>query len=186
MIVRPVILDASGPLALLLDQEEAPLMLSASRRWARTGARILVPDHLWLEITHPLIRRYRWTSDRVVAGLADIDQLGPQTIPIDRPILLLAVELAERHRLSTYDATYAALAQVTGGTLATFDQALRNAVPELLEPGFGDLPQRRVNDEVAPYGAADERPGADWSAIGSYLGVLRRRALAEAEAPRRR
>lgn len=161
-------------------------MLAAWDRWTTLGTRVLVPDHFWLEITNPLIRRHGWSGGMVVEALHQLESLSAEIIPVDRPLLLLAVELAERHRLSTYDATYAALAQVTGGTLATFDQALRNAVPELLEPGFGDLPQRRVNDEVAPYGAADERPGADWSAIGSYLGVLRRRALAEAEAPRRR
>lgn len=185
MTTPPVIVDASGPLALLLDQEEAPLMLAASRRWVRTGVRILVPDHFWLEVTHPLLRRHRWTSDQVLTGLRDIDGLQLRTIPIDRPILLLAVDLAERYRLSTYDATYAALAQVTGGMLATFDEALRQAVPDLLEPGFGDPPVRRVNDGDAPYG---EHPVAwpDWSEIGSYLGVLRRRAREELAAPDRR
>jgi len=185
MTPPPVIVDASGPLALLLDQEEAPLMLAASRRWVRTGMRILVPDHFWLEITNPLLRRHRWTSDAVMAGLRDIDSLQPQTITIDRPMLLLAVDLAERYRLSTYDATYAALAQVTGGTLATFDQALRQAVPDLLESGFGEIPVRRVNDGDAPYG---EHPVAwpDWSEIGSYLGVLRRRAREELGAADRR
>lgn len=185
MTPRPVIMDASGPLTLLLDQEEAPLMLAAARRWARADTRILVPDHFWLEITHPLIRRHRWTSERVISGLAAIDDIGPQTIPIDRPIPLLAVDLADRYRLSTYDATYAALAQVTGGTLATFDRALRQAVPDLLEPGFGEPPARRVNEGVASYGTDAERPAPDWSSIGSYLGVLRRRALADAETGRR-
>lgn len=185
MTPPPIILDASGPLATLLDEPEAPLMIAATERWSASGTRILVPDHFWLEITNPLLRRHRWTSDAVMAGLRDVDALQPQTITVDRPILLLAVDLAERYRLSTYDATYAALAQVTGGTLATFDQALRQAVPDLLEPGFGDPPERRVNDGDAPYG---EHPVAwpDWSGIGSYLGVLRRRAREELGAPDRR
>lgn len=184
--MRPVIVDASGPLALLLEQREAPLMLAAWDRWANLGTRVLVPDHFWLEVTNPLIRRHGWSAVMVADALHQLEALSAQIIPVDRPMLLLAVDMAERYGLSTYDATYAALAQVTGGTLATFDQALRNAVPELLEPGFGDPPQRRVNDESAAYGPTP-REGADWSAIGSYLGVLRRRALAEAEAgPRRR
>lgn len=178
----PVILDASAPLALLLDQADGPLMLTAARRWALDGTAILVPEHFWLEITHPLLRRHRWTSDAVMAALRDVDALGPQTVPIDRPILLLAVDLAERYRLSAYDATYAALAQVTGGTLATFDGELRQAVPELLEPGFGEIPARRVHDGDGSYG---EHPVAwpDWSGIGSYLGVLRRRARDELASP---
>lgn len=160
-------------------------MIAATERWSASGTKILVPDHFWLEITNPLLRRHRWTSDAVMAGLRDVDALQPQTVTVDRPILLLAIDLAERFRLSTYDATYAALAQVTDGTLATFDQALRQVVPELLEPGFGDPPARRVNDGSA---ASVEHPVAwpDWSEIGSYLGVLRRRARDELGAADRR
>jgi len=171
---------------MILDEPDASLVIAATERWSASGTRILVPGHFWLEITHPLLRRYRWTSHQMLAGLRDIDALQPQTIPIDRPILLLAMDLAERHRLSMYDATSAALAQVTGGTLATFDLALRQAFPELLEPGFGEIPPRRVNDARAAYG--DDRPvaGVDWSEIGSYLGVLRRRAREELDPPARR
>ncbi len=181
----PVVLDASGPMAWLLRQAERPLMIAAMRSWAATDTRVLVPDHFWLEVSNPLMRRHGWTSDAVMAGLRDIDAISPQTITVDRPVLLLALDLAERHRLTTYDASYAALAQVTGGTLATFDQALREAVPDLLEPGFGEIPVRRVNDGDAAYG---EHPVAwpDWSGIGSYLGVLRRRARDELAAPDRR
>lgn len=183
MTARPVIVDASGPLALVLGQAEAPVMLAAWDRWAMLGTRVLVPDHFWLEITNPLVRRHRWPAGKVAEALQQLEMLGAQTVAVDRPILLLALDMAERHGLSTYDATYAALAQVTGGTLATFDQALRQAMPDLLEPGFGDPPARRVNEEVARYGSEPARPAPDWSGIGSYLGVLRRRALAEAEAP---
>jgi len=183
MTLPPVILDASGPLARLLREPERPLMVEATRVWVAAGRRILVPDHFWLEIANPLLRRHRWTIEQVLAALRDIDALQAQTITADRPLLLLAVDLAERHRLSMYDAMYAALVQVTGGTLATFDRALREAFPELLEPGFGEIPPRRVNDARVAY--ADDRrvPGVDWSEIGSYLGVLRRRAREELDAP---
>lgn len=181
-----VVTDASILLAQLLREPERALVVSAARRWLTSGTRLLAPDHLWLEVTHPLVRRYGWTTEDVVEGLRELDVLSITTIPTDRVTLLLATRLAETHRLSLYDAMYAALAQVTGGTLATFDQALRNALPELLEPGFGDPPQRRVNDVMAPSDAADRRPAPDRSGLGSYLGVLRRRALADAEAGRRR
>jgi predicted nucleic acid-binding protein len=185
MTTRPVIVDASGPLALVLGQPEAPAMLAAWDRWSMVGTRVLVPDHFWLEITNPLLRRHRWSAAKVAEALQQLEMLSAQIVPVDRPILLLAVDMAERHGLTTYDATYAALAQVTGGTLATFDRALRQAVPDLLEPGFGDPPARRVNEEVGRYGSEPARPAPDRSSIGSYLGVLRRRALADAEAGRR-
>jgi predicted nucleic acid-binding protein len=182
----PVILDASGPLALVLKQAEAPMMLAAEDRWTINGTQLIVPDHFWLEIANPLIRRHGWTSTALMAALREIDGLAPQTVAMDRPLLLLSVELAERHRLSAYDAAYAALAQITGATLATFDLALRAAFPSLLEPGFGPIPPLGVNEPNAPYG--DDKPigWADWSEIGSYLGVLRRRALDETERPARR
>ncbi|MFN8619762.1 MAG: type II toxin-antitoxin system VapC family toxin [Chloroflexota bacterium] len=187
MIPPLVVLDASGPLARVLSEPEAPMMAAATARWSRTGARILVPDHFWLEITNPLIRRHRWSTAEVAAALRELDALSPEVVAADRPLLLLATELAEQHGLTTYDAMYAALAQVTGATLATFDRALRRAFPSLLEPGFGEIPPLGVHEAAVPYRAdRPERPAGwtDWSEVGRYLGVLRRRAIADAEAGR--
>jgi predicted nucleic acid-binding protein len=181
-----VVTDASILLAQLLREPERSLVVAAGRRWLASGTRLVAPDHLWLEVTHPLVRRYGWSTEEVVEGLRELDILSIATIPTDRVTLLVATSLAETHRLSAYDAMYAAVAQVTGGRLATFDQQLRSAVPELLEPGFGEAPARRVNDDRLPYGTEPTGRATDLSPLGSYLGVLRRRALADAEAGRRR
>lgn len=187
MSTPPVVVDASGPLAWLLDQDERPIFVLGLRRWASRGVRLLVPEHFWLEITNPLIRRHGWSTAEVAAGLRELDALTLQVVTPDRPLLLLATELAERHGLTTYDAMYGALAEVTGATLATFDRELRRAFPSQLEPGFGEAPPLGVHEAPAPY--RTERPDrpagwTDWSEIGSYLGVLRRRAIAEAEGRR--
>ena len=181
-----VVTDASILLAQLLREPERSLVVSAGRRWLASGVRLVAPDPLWLEVTHPLVRRHAWSVEDIVEGLRELDVLSITTIPIDRVTLLLATGLAQTHGLSMYDAMYAALAQVVGGRLATLDQQLRAAVPELLEPGFGDPPQRRVNEESPPYSVDPGGSEPALSPIGSYLSVLRRRALAEAEAGTRR
>lgn len=47
--------------------------------------------------------------------------------PISAGAMMRAGELAERHALSLYDASYLELALSRNCALATFDQALRNA-----------------------------------------------------------
>jgi predicted nucleic acid-binding protein len=183
-----VVVDSSVLLAMILRQPEAERVEADLARWARADQRIHVPDHFWLEVVNALTRRHGFTGAQVLEAIHDLDKIGLETVALDRTLLLSTTDLVERYRLTAYDAGYLALARALGANFATFDRELRAAGADILDSAYaaGTEPQSRLSEDPVPSGepAVAERPVTwpQWSGAGSYLGTLRRRALAEAEA----
>ncbi len=94
------------------------------------------------EVGNALLRgRAGASAGQVAIVLESLAEICPAVQP--RPEeLRLATELAERHDLSLYDATYAAVAQSRNATLATLDGAL-------LDAGLGVRPGEILSDAVS-------------------------------------
>jgi predicted nucleic acid-binding protein len=173
-----VVIDASAALAAVLDEPAGPAVNAAVQAWSVTGIRLLVPTHFWLEVANVLVRRYHGTPGVVTERLVVLDQLGIETIPTDRPMLLLALDAMERFGLSAYDAIYLALAQSTDARLATLDRRLASAAgPQGLLIG-SDRPTRLAEEQAAYAASPSPRPTWARSAVvGAHIAELRRRAL---------
>jgi predicted nucleic acid-binding protein len=122
-----VVIDASIALAIVRAEPEAPAVTAALSEWTRAGARTVVPSHFWLEVANALLTRRRWTGEKVLQAIHELDRFRFETIDLDRAALLLTLDIGERHGLTTYDAAYLSLAISLDGSLATFDLALRTA-----------------------------------------------------------
>ena len=120
------VLDASVAVAWLLGERTASGAEMALVRLEDNEA--LVP-HLWhLELRNCLLvatRRGRLTIARPTDLLDGLGELPIRTDP--NPDLSLALVLAEKHRLSFYDAVYLELAKRHAVPLATLDRALAQA-----------------------------------------------------------
>jgi predicted nucleic acid-binding protein len=127
--VSVVVCDASALIAVLLDA-------GPDGRWATdalAGADLAAPHLLDFECSN-IIRRH------ALAGLISSD-LAAQAhsdlvaLPIERwPYDLLGPRVWElRHNLSSYDASYVAVAELAGATLVTLDQGISRA-PQLRCP----------------------------------------------------
>ena len=164
-MARSFVVDASAMLAILLREpgsDEARDKLAAA-----AGFRIVVPSHFWLELTNVLVRRYALALNPVVAVLRELDDIGLDTVEIDRPGLLLALDLMVRHGLTAYDAVYLALAEVEDAWLLTLDVRLAAAAGER----SAVLGRGRARETPAAYGDV-ARPR--WATHGRYLAELRR------------
>ena len=124
---RAMVVDASIAVAIARAEDPAWAAQGAVRARIRDGNQILVTSHFWLEVSNALRRRHGWSSAAVFESIYELDRLGLVTVDLDRPTLLSAVDLAERHGLTPYDAMYLALADSVDGTLMTLDRALRAA-----------------------------------------------------------
>ena len=86
-----------------------------------------MPVHFWFEVVNSLSRRHRYHGLDLLRAVHELDELEPVTVDPDRPLLLLTIDYVERFGLTSYDASYLALADVHGGDLATLDRALQVA-----------------------------------------------------------
>ena len=124
-----LVLDGSATLAWIFQDEVGP---AARHIFALVAAaRAFVPSLWRLEVANGLqmgIRRGRIDAAYRDAALADLAQLN---IAIDAETDAQAwgetLALADRFRLSVYDAAYLELARRRGLPLATMDRALRSA-----------------------------------------------------------
>jgi predicted nucleic acid-binding protein len=131
-----LVLDSSVTLAWLHADEGTEAVEQVFDRIVSTNA--WVPTFWRLEVANSLhmsARRNRITAEFRDKSLADLSLLN---ILVDLDTHTFAwsttLRLAERHRLTVYDAAYLELAQRLALPLATLDQDLRDAATALNVP----------------------------------------------------
>ena len=122
--VPAIVVDASVAIEFLNDDPDWTQRWLA---WAESGAMLLAPGHFAAELANALLRSRRLAASDAWARL---DLLFASGVEIaDRGLVGLreAIELADHHGLSVYDALYLQLALDVDGELATLDTDLRRA-----------------------------------------------------------
>lgn len=170
---RPVVVDASVAVALLIEEPGADRATTILReRDARQG-KIMVPAFFWLEVVNVLVRRYRQPPGLVLQSMIDLEVLGLESVPLDRPHLLLTIDAMGRGDLSAYDASYLALAESADADLLTFDRRLAAAAgSRALSLG----PGHSIQEASASYGPL----WAEWPGAAAYLKQLRAEVMRQA------
>jgi predicted nucleic acid-binding protein len=123
------VVDSSVSLSWCFEDERTPATKALLERVGDGGA--LVPQHWPLEVLNGLMmaeRRQRIDTPRR-QGLADFLRDLPITLDTETTMQVWTAtqRLAERFRLTVYDAVYLELAQRRHLPLASLDQALREA-----------------------------------------------------------
>lgn len=121
---QAVVIDASVTVGLANGEEAA---IEAALEAARGGGMLLAPVHMWIETANALVRGRRHSAVLVTQVLEDLGRTGIEAADRGLPGLRSAIELAERHGLSVYDAAYLWLAMDVEGALATLDRQLARA-----------------------------------------------------------
>ena len=119
-----VVIDASAAMAFLGGDEA---WVARWHSWTDDDALILAPAHFSVECANALLRGARLGALDASARLERLYGTGIETADRGLPGLLGAIELADRHRLTVYDALYLDLALDIDAELATLDQDLAAA-----------------------------------------------------------
>ncbi len=117
-----IVVDASVAIKWFVTSE--PLVEEAERvlgEIEENPARFLVPDLFMNELLAVLCRLPGSTPTKVKEALSLVEALGMTRVGNGHELLALAADLADRWRLSGYDATYLALAFLAGGEWLTAD-----------------------------------------------------------------
>lgn len=113
-------------------------------------------------------------AEKVVESLREIDDLGIESVRIDRPLLLTAIDLQNRFELTAYDAIYLALAETEDARLLTLDRRLAAAAGHRAIRIDG-MHAAGLSEGKAPYGSEP----VNWARFGPYLARLRAEAESE-------
>ena len=124
---RAVVVDASAAMAFLAGDEA---WLDRWRAWTEADAQVLVPPHFPAEVANALLRGARLAAIDASARLTRLYATGIGVADRGLSGLLGAIELAERHRLSVYDALYLDLVLDVEAELATLDGDLARAAAD--------------------------------------------------------
>jgi predicted nucleic acid-binding protein len=122
----PFVLDASIAACWAFDDEDHPAAANALERVRIDEAR--VPTLWWYEVRNTLVvseRRGRIAESDTTAFLQNLARLDVTVDP--SPDEASVLDLARRHRLTVYDASYLALALRDNIPLATLDRDLTAA-----------------------------------------------------------
>ena len=118
---QPVVVDASAAVEYLTDDQEWLLRWAS---WLATETMLLAPAHFGAEVANALLRGHGLPPADVNYRLDRLWATGVETADRGQRGLIAAIDLADRYRLSVYDAAYLSLALDVDGELATLDVAL--------------------------------------------------------------
>lgn len=119
-----VVVDASVTIRFLTDEGSWP---DRWVTWAEQGAMLLAPIHFRSEVANGLLRGTALASAEVPGKLRNMFRSGVDVVDRGWQGLIEAVQIAQRHRLTVYDALYLHLALDLDAPLATLDRALATA-----------------------------------------------------------
>lgn len=174
-----VVFDASVGITFLLRQQGVDEVKQRIQGWLSDQVEMFVPTHFWLEVGNGLLRRHRLTGREMMEAIHTLDELGLVTIQMDRPLVLLGLDRAERFGLTTYDAAYLALAEALDAILYTSDRALLAAAGSRGLP-VADGTTHRLSEVPANYGAERRPTWPDYAGVSTYLAKLRAEARSAA------
>jgi predicted nucleic acid-binding protein len=129
--VKPLVVDGSAALGLLLPDENRTPAARRLRAALDTAVSVHVPALWWVELANGILmaeRRKRLSQAAGMEVLALLPALNVTTDeqPVERSVLP-TVALARQHGLTTYDASYLELAIRRGAILASQDRELIKA-----------------------------------------------------------
>lgn len=124
--MHSAVLDASALGALIFNEPDAE---SIADRLA--DATIIAPTLIWFELASACLKKiikYSAEVDKIMSAFQLGTKMRITTVDVDHAAV---VNLAQKTRLTTYDASYLWLAQETGGRLITIDKRLADAASSI-------------------------------------------------------
>ena len=169
----PVIVDSSVAIAIVRNEPGAEALRVAVDQWTILGRPLLVPSLFWLEVVNALARGHRYRGLDVLHAIHELDELTITTVESDRAQVIKTIDLVERFGLTSYDASYLALAHLYGGDIATLDLELARAAGARAIVLDG---RRRLSEPTAVYEHDVTWP--NYKGASAYLAKLRAEARA--------
>jgi predicted nucleic acid-binding protein len=168
-----LVVDASAVVAMLRSESTGEATRIELIGAVEHADRVVVPTLFWLEMMSSLTRRHRMEAADVLNAIHSVDQSGIETIELDRPLVVMALDLVDRHGLTPYDAAYLAVAESLDARLLTYDEELGEAAGDRAVVIGGETRSRE-----APARYEHQATWPRYREASAFLAKLRADALA--------
>jgi predicted nucleic acid-binding protein len=165
---RDIVLDASAAIAFVAKEKNGSRIGRLLASFGTADRSIIVPQFFWLEVINGLAGRRKWAGVEVLEAIADLDAFEIETVEQDRSLVVLTIDLVERHGLIAYDAAYLALAIQQDAELLTLDRRLAAAAGPRSVPIDGE---HLLAETTAAYDRDVTWP--DYGGASAFLAKLR-------------
>ncbi len=124
-----LLIDSSVALKWFHDEGEADVAEARAllRAHQQESVSVLLIDLAVYEIGNVLLRRLGWTAEAVDEQIGDLITISGPFLAWEVAWLPTTTSLAEQHRLTFYDASWAAAAAILGIPLVSADRQLLDA-----------------------------------------------------------
>jgi predicted nucleic acid-binding protein len=126
-----LVLDASVILKWFLEEEYSDVALKIRENFYREICRIIEPDFLLYEFVNVLRYNPVYTEEDVIKAVNSLIETDIDIVLPTVELLEVAVNIAKKYDVTTYDAIYIALAKLISGVYVTADKKLYEKVKEL-------------------------------------------------------
>lgn len=125
------VLDASVIIKWFSEEEYTDKALKLRDDFFKGEAELAVPDLLLYEVSNALRYNADFDENDVAEAVGSLFDLGMSVIVPNREVIDSAINLAYEHRITVYDAYYAALAKAIDFLLITADGKLYQKIKGL-------------------------------------------------------
>ncbi len=125
-----LVLDASVMAKLFLDEEGSDKAIELKDRHVKGEIEIMAPSLLKYELINAL-KSKRFSKNQIKDALEVVRDYGFSVVDPEDAVFDEAIELVSDYNISSYDASYVALAKGLETEMCTADQKLLDKIPKL-------------------------------------------------------
>jgi len=130
--LRGAVLDSSIIVKWFAAEPDSDDAVALRKYFLTHQLPLIAPDLAIYEVANSLAYNPRYTTDTIQLAIHTLLQFGIEFTDPDEDIISHAISIAKLHKLSVYDAAYAALAEIKVLPLITADRALLASSPHAL------------------------------------------------------
>ena len=119
-----IVADSSVMVKLFMEEEYSDKAYDLRDAYISKSVDVIEPSLLEYEVMNALLYSKRLEMDDINSAIKAIDEYSFMTVQMDHNLASKVVELAQRHRITVYDATYVALAMSFNAYMFTADDRL--------------------------------------------------------------
>ena len=142
---KPIIIDASVITKWFIEENDSDKAEMLKLQFLNGEIDLIAPSLIYYEVLNALKYSNLLNQDKMNIAAESLENYALKISPIQGKTRKTMIDLAIKHRLSIYDASYLALSIILNGTFITADAKIKKNVPKIIKKYIFDLNELKIN-----------------------------------------